>query len=277
MKEAQAYRVDLDDYFRRVGFRTTPRADQATLESLHALHVDAIPFEALDVLTDRGISLALPAIEEKLVQRRRGGYCLEQNLLLMNVLQQLGFAVEGLSARVRWMLPDEAPATPRTHVALKVRLGDRQWLADVGFGGSSLPCPLNLETAEVQSTCHESYRLLPRAGGWRVALLRQGQWYPLYDICDDPQSMADYEMMNWFTSAHPDSHFRRDLRVARTTPQYRYTLNNSRFTISSGDQVLEQRDLEAGQLAASLTDTFGLAVEPHWMPALARIAAQPTL
>ncbi|WP_167854930.1 arylamine N-acetyltransferase family protein [Mangrovimicrobium sediminis] len=272
MTDARQHLVDLEDYFRRIGFTGEPRADQATLYTLHALHVDAIPFEALDVLMDRGISLSPPAIEEKLVHRRRGGYCLEQNLLLMNVLRQLGFEVEGLSARVRWMLSDDAPSTPRTHVALKVRLGERQWLADVGFGGSSLPRPLDLASDEAQSTCHESYRLQAIPGGWRIALSRQGRWLPLYDICDDPQSRADYEMMNWYTSRHLDSHFRRDLRVARTTPQRRYTLNNRRFTVSSGDQVLEQRDLDAVQLASTLADTFGLAVEHDLLPVLESIA-----
>ena len=90
--------VDLPSYFRRIGY-TGPRT--ATLEVLNgimAAHVQSIPFENLDVLLGRPISLAPEDIARKLIAERRGGYCFEHNTLLLHVLEALGFAVVPLSA-----------------------------------------------------------------------------------------------------------------------------------------------------------------------------------
>jgi len=106
--------VDLDAYFARTGY-TGPRTP--TLETLHGLvraHVQTIPFENLDVLLGKPIDLEPAALMQKLVHDRRGGYCFEQNTLLLEVLTALGFHVRPLSARVRWQRPrDYTPA--RTH------------------------------------------------------------------------------------------------------------------------------------------------------------------
>ena len=78
-----------------------PRADLDTLRALTELHPAAIPFEAIDVFLRRPVDLSPAAIQAKLIDGGRGGYCFEQNGLLKRVLGALGFAVEGLiGARV---------------------------------------------------------------------------------------------------------------------------------------------------------------------------------
>ena len=67
--------LDLDAYLNRIGHTGPLTADAATLAALHRAHVAAIPFENLDVLLGRGISVALPDVQRKLVEARRGGYC----------------------------------------------------------------------------------------------------------------------------------------------------------------------------------------------------------
>src|SRR4051794_21946874 len=93
--------IDLDAYLARIGVRGPLRADRPTLDLLSEAHVRTIPFENLDVLLGRPIDLEPSAIERKLVGDRRGGYCFEQNTLMLAVLGQLGFAVRPISARVR--------------------------------------------------------------------------------------------------------------------------------------------------------------------------------
>src|SRR5262245_20037683 len=113
--------MDLDAYFRRTGY-TGPR--EPTLATLHALtfhHATSIPFENLEMLLGRPIRLEPEAIFAKLVTARRGGYCFEQNNLLLGVLTALGYRVTPLGARVRWQIPREV--TPaRTHLFLRVHL-----------------------------------------------------------------------------------------------------------------------------------------------------------
>ena len=118
---AQIADMDLDSYCTRIGY-TGPRT--ATLDTLHAIahaHTCAVPFENLDVLLARPIDLRPEALFQKLVVNRRGGYCFEQNGLLLAVLGELGFKVAPISARVRIDRPrDFTP--PRTHVFLRVEL-----------------------------------------------------------------------------------------------------------------------------------------------------------
>jgi RNA polymerase sigma factor (sigma-70 family) len=163
-----SYTPDLDAYFARIGYRG-PRAP--TLETLHALslhQVRAIPFESLDVLLGVGVSLDPQAVEDKLVHRRRGGYCFEQNSLLLHVLGALGYRVQPISGRVRWQRTrDYTPA--RTHVLLRVELGERpgdeSWLVDCGVGSMSLTSALRLELDTEQATAHEPRRLVAE-GSW---------------------------------------------------------------------------------------------------------------
>ena len=94
--------IDLDLYFSRIGYEGPRTATLGVLRELHRLHPRAIPFENLDPLAGRTVSLELPAIVSKLLERRRGGYCFEQNKLFAHVLMQLGFRVTPLIARVLW-------------------------------------------------------------------------------------------------------------------------------------------------------------------------------
>src|SRR5712672_3146723 len=131
-----SFQPDLDSYFARIGY-TGPR--NPTLEVLNSIaeaHIQSIPFENLDVLLRRSISLEPAAIFQKLVLDRRGGYCFEQNGLLLEILSTMGFQVAPLSARVRWQRPrDFTP--PRTHVFLCAAINGESWLVDVGVGGLS--------------------------------------------------------------------------------------------------------------------------------------------
>src|SRR6185369_9612361 len=132
---------DVDAYLARIGY-SGPRVP--TLPVLHALtaaHTQTIPFENLDVLLGRPIDLQPDAIFDKLVRRRRGGYCFEQNGLFLHALEALGFRVRPLSARVRLDRPrDYTP--PRTHMFLRVEIAGESWLTDVGVGGLSLTSAL---------------------------------------------------------------------------------------------------------------------------------------
>ena len=105
---------DLAAYFDRIGFGGNAVADRTTLANIVGLHAAAIPFENLDPLLGIPTRLDTASLVAKLVHGARGGYCFEQNGLLQLVLEQLGFMVTGLAARVLWMQPDDA-VTARSH------------------------------------------------------------------------------------------------------------------------------------------------------------------
>jgi N-hydroxyarylamine O-acetyltransferase len=264
--------VDLDAYFARIGY-SGPRAPTLdVLTELHALHPAAITFEAIDCLLDRGVDISPAAVDDKLIRRGRGGYCFEQNSLFRRVLEALGFEVVGLAARVRWNMPPDAPAQPRTHQVLKVLVEGEPWLADVGFGGCVLTAPLRLVPDLEQPTPHDTYRLVRHGEELRQEVLRDG-WVPAYDLSLIPCEPRDYEMANWFTSTHPTSHFRANLLAGRTTRESRYGLLLNRLTTRPVGGQPSSEFLDADGIEQALREVFRLPVEPAWRPVIERAAA----
>ena len=260
---------DLDAYAARIGLTGPLPPTLATLHAIAHAHVRAIPFENLDVLLGRGIDLAPAAIERKLVHERRGGYCFEQNTLLLHVLQALGFQATPLSARVRVQRPREyTPA--RTHLFVRVELDGERWLVDVGVGALSPTAALRLDTEDEQATPHETRRII-RAGRWHDADLRGPEalryhqvrfadgWHDICEFTLEEMPEIDRIVGNWYTSAHPDSHFRNRLIVARAVEGGRVVLLNRELSQRDRNGIAVTRELTSpDELVTVLAEHFGL-------------------
>ncbi|MDX2010758.1 MAG: arylamine N-acetyltransferase [Myxococcaceae bacterium] len=223
--------VDLDAYFSRVGAPAPATPSREALDALCLAHVKAIPFENLDVLLGRGIDLSDEAIEQKLLHDGRGGYCFEQNTLFARVLKRLGFQTQLVSARVRLQRPrDFTP--PRTHVFNLVELEGERWVADVGVGGLSPTAAFRLDTEAVQPTPHEARRVVKEGGLYFHQAWLGEAWADVWESTLEPMPAIDREVANWFTSAHPQSHFRNRLLAARALDGGgRVTLLNQELTV----------------------------------------------
>lgn len=251
--------VAFDRYLARIGYGGATERTPEVLAALARHHVEAIPFENLDVLLDRGVSLSPEAVDAKLLGGR-GGYCFEQNGLFLRVLRELGFHAEPVSARVRIDRPrSEVP--PRTHMFVEVSLGGTPWLADVGVGALSVTGALRLDTEARQPTAHEPRRVVFEQGRRFHQVERDGAWEDVCEFTGERMPAIDQELANWFTSAHPASHFKNRLLVARALPDGgRVTLLNRRLTVRRGAQVLEQRELGTpDELLQVLAERFSLA------------------
>jgi N-hydroxyarylamine O-acetyltransferase len=252
--------IDLDGYLRRIGFTGRAAADYATLEALHRLHPQAIAFENLDPLLGLPVRLDAAALEDKLVRSGRGGYCYEQNLLLVHVLRALGFGVRGLGARVLWGAAEGA-VTARAHMLLCVDLDGRRHIADVGFGGMTPTAPLCLDTEGAQPTAHEPFRLVASGDEFVLQVAVGQSWQALYRFDLQEQFQADYEIVNWYQCTSPDSYFTRNLMAARPVAGARYALRNAELSVHHRGGVTERRTLRTGaELRDTLSDTFGLAL-----------------
>jgi len=252
--------IDLTAYFDRIGYRGPRAATLPVLEALMAAHVQAIPFENLDVVRGAGVDVGTEAVFDKLVRRRRGGYCFEQNGLLRAALVQIGFRVTGLAARVMWNVPDGV-ATARGHMLLKVDIDGQPYIADVGFGGLTLTAPLRLAPDVEQRTPHELFRLVAAGDAYIMQASLHGEWRPLYRFDLHEQLAPDYEVTNWYLSNHPGSHFVTSLIAARPDRGCRYALRNDQLTVHYLDGSSERRRLaDAGEIRAALGDIFHLAV-----------------
>ena len=250
--------IDLDAYFRRIGYSGSRAPTLETLAALHALHPTAIAFENLDTLRGAPIRLDLDSLQRKLVRQRRGGYCFEQNLLFTHVLTALGFRVVGLSARVIWESVDHAPR-PRTHMLLLVPVGRESYLCDVGFGGLTMTAPLRLTLDGEQRTPHETFRLVRDGAEYMSQANVRGDWRTLYRFDLQEQFQTDIEVLNFFVAQHPESPFRSRLIGARRDGDRTFKLRDRELTIQYRDGRREQRELKTvAELRATLAESFGL-------------------
>jgi N-hydroxyarylamine O-acetyltransferase len=262
-------RLDLDAYLRRVGHDGPLEPTAATLAALHRAHIAAIPFENLDIVLGRGISVDLDDVQRKLVARRRGGYCYEHGLLLAAALERLGYGVERLLARVGG--GRDRPRA-RTHMVLRVRIGDDVWLADTGFGSGLLnPLPFDGDGSE------------HRQGGWAFRLVavdphewelqerRDGEWQTRYGFDDGRQHPADVVVANHFTSTFARSPFVGRTVVVRKDEHELRELIGPTLTTTRPDGSTDQRQIETEDLAPTLEE-LGLPLEPDDVERLAELS-----
>jgi arylamine N-acetyltransferase len=252
--------TDLSAYLKRVGHSGPVPPTVETLHALVAAHNRSIPFENLDPLLGIPVAdLSATALTDKLVHRRRGGYCFEHNGLMGFVLEELGFGVQRFAGRVVWMNPGTA-LTPLTHQVLSVTVPGvyGPFLVDVGFGGQTLTSPIRLESGPVQTTRHEPYRLRDHGQGYRLEAEIRGEWQPLYTFEPRPQPQIDLEVGSWYVSTHPTSHFVTGLTAALVTDDERWNLGGRNLAIHRKGETERIRLGSAAEVLDALTNRFGI-------------------
>lgn len=224
-----------------------------------------VPFENLDIHLGIPIVLSVPAFFEKIVGRRRGGFCYELNGLFAWLLAELGFAVVLHSARVF----SGAGVSPEfDHLVLSVQLQDR-WIADVGFGDSSLE-PLRIAPDDASNT--EGYSIVESAGTLEMQRQRHRIVEPLYVLTLEPRRLDEFEARSRFQQTSPDSHFTRSTVCSRATPDGRITLSGRRLIVTSGDRRDERELRGRDEYRRVLEREFGIALTDFEADRLARAA-----
>ena len=208
---------DLQAYLSRIGLDAPPAATVEGLARVQRAHRHSIPFENLDVVLGRGISLDPGAVFDKLVRRKRGGYCFEQNGLLQDALRALGFSVRSLLGRV-WLGAGHDRIPPVTHQLELVEIDGRDWIADAGFGGCFCP-PMPLANGNIETGPDGAqHRLRSDARvGWMLERLGpsattdgrgKGEgWQAQYSFTLDPVHDSDRELSNHWASTRPGARF----------------------------------------------------------------------
>jgi arylamine N-acetyltransferase len=255
--------LDLDGYFERIDYHGAVAPTFDVLQDLITAHTRTISFENLDPLLGVPIDdLSPEALTDKLVRRRRGGYCYEHNGLMGYVLEELGFGVRRFGARVVWTVAAGAPVPSQTHTLLAVTLPGSQQplLVDVGFGGQTPTSPIRLETGGVQQTTHEPYRLQDRRDGLVLQALIRGDWQSLYEFATRTAPPIDLKVGSWYVSTHPSSHFVSSLMASLVTADGRCNLSGRNLAIHRGGATEKVRLDDGSAVVDTLSDRFGINV-----------------
>lgn len=249
--------MDVGAYLRRIAYSGALAPGAETLRALHVAHLRNVPFENLSIHQGEPIVLADEALFEKIVVRRRGGFCYELNGLFAWLLRALGFDVTMLSAGVMGSSGDFGPEFD--HMALMVRL-DERWLADVGFGDSFIE-PLRLDDRGEQRQASGTFRVdADDAGRFQVVRSRNGETTSQYRFSEAGHRYEDYAAMCAYHQSSPESHFTRQRIVTRATPQGRITLAGMRLIETHGSLRTERELADERDYARILRDAFDLIV-----------------
>jgi len=254
--------VDVDAYLERIGYAGAREPSAAVLAELHRAHMLAVPFENLDIHLGVENVLDPEHIFDKIVRRRRGGWCYELNGLFAFLLEALGFSVTRYSAAV---VVGDPPSPDFAHLTLRVDL-DRPWLADVGFG-ASFTRPLRLDDAGDQERDGKRYRLAPAdAHGGRMVIHEDDA--PQYAFALEPRRMEQFAEMCRRQQTDPGSHFLQAPMCTRATEEGRETLSGMRLITTTPAGRAERELADEAERAAVLRDVFGVDLGPDRIRAL---------
>ncbi|MFN2491526.1 MAG: arylamine N-acetyltransferase [Pyrinomonadaceae bacterium] len=248
--------MDIASYLKRIAYNgpITPTAE--ALRNLHLAHLLTVPFENLSIHSGQPIILEDEALFDKIVTRRRGGFCYELNGLFAALLRALGFNVVMLSAGVA--KADGGFSPDFDHMALLVTMQQR-WLVDVGFG-DSFRHPLVLDDRSEQKQGDRVYRIVSEENHFILRRRDSDEWKAQYRFTLQPYNYADYAGMCQYHQTSAESHFMSGRICTLLTTQGRITLSEmGLITTVDGGGRQERVPANEEEYASLLRTHFGIA------------------
>jgi N-hydroxyarylamine O-acetyltransferase len=246
--------MDLDAYLARLDLKRPDALDAGSLRELQERHLAVVPFENLSVHLGEPVDLTEDGLFDKIVRRRRGGFCYELNGAFALLLRELGFRVDLLSAKV--FHGDGGLGPPFDHVALRVDLGE-PWLVDVGFGRHAMR-PLRLYATEAQYDPEGEFLILDAPDG-DIDVLHDGT--PAYRLETRPRALSDFVRTCWWQTTSPASHFTQGPTCSLPAPGGRVTLAGDRLIETAGGERTERVLADDREILDLYRVRFGITLD----------------
>ncbi len=194
---------------------------------------------------------------DRIVVRRRGGYCFEQNGLMYELLRQLGFDVTMVLARV---LHDPAAHPPLTHRFTMVAVDGERYLVDVGFGASGPPFAVRFDPSKPGDG---TYRIVEHEPGeFHLEIDKAGQYVSLYRFDLVRYGDADCELGHFYSHRHPDAAFVNNLVASRILAGEIRSLRNLELRVYRDNDEQVVAVTGGAHLRRMLAESFDLDVTP---------------
>lgn len=250
-------RAEITDKYIRVLELERRQPDLGFLSDITLRHVAQFAFSSVGPLLGDDLPLDIESLYQRIVVKRRGGYCFEQNGLLQAMFEELGFSVNLYLGRVIYN-QDIHPGL--THRITLVEIDGNRYIADVGFGplGPQLPVSLSGEES------HENFRVFRieerHPGEFHMQTLKDGGFYSLYKFELSRYGQADCEVGHFYSHKHPKATFVNHLVVSKIMDHEVRSLRNHEFWVitESGEQRITIDD--GSQLQMILNTQFGVKV-----------------
>ena len=251
--------MNTDAYLNRIGYRGSRELTLDTLRALQRTHLQQVPFENLDIHRQQEIRIDLDRFCDKIVRRKRGGFCFEVNGLFNELLRDFGFVTHFITCSV-FSQPKQQFTPYFGHVAIVAHL-EEDWLVDVGFG-TNFPEPLLLSTDAPQLQDGTYYQLLSlNAEETLLQRFTEGEApIKMYKFRRDPQELTDFSEMCVYHQTSPESLFTQGRLCSLMTPRGRITLTDKSFIETQGSEKWETPVEDQKAFAHKLKEHFGIVL-----------------
>ena len=199
---------NVEAYLERICMDMRPDTTKEVLDRLIYLHQCHIPFENMDVyFAKKEISPAVSDVYEKLVVKKRGGFCFEQNNLFHAVLKELGFEVFPCQCK---MMEGDGPYYQSLHRGTIAKIDGDLYYCDVGVGGPIAAGALKLEENLTQTYAGDDFVLSARPDGWwELARMSDDDENVMMRIHPIPYDPVDFISMTHYCCCHTQKEFNR--------------------------------------------------------------------
>jgi len=252
--------ADIADEYLRTLRLTRRQADLAFLSELTSRHVANFSFSSVGPMLGDELPLDVEALYRRIVVRRRGGYCFEQNGLLQAVLGELGFPVNLYLGRVIYNQDTHPGLTHRINL---VEIGGERYVADVGFGPMGPRHPVSMSGKESR----EDFRVFRvaegRPGEFHMQTLKDGEFYSLYRFELHRYGQSDCEVGHFYSHKYPGATFVNHLVVARILAGEIRSLRNHEFWLITASGEQRHAIADGAQLREELLNRFSISVDEN--------------
>jgi N-hydroxyarylamine O-acetyltransferase len=255
--------VNVAAVLERIGHNGDRRPTADTLARLQMSFLMSVPFENLDIHLGVPIRLDPESLIDKIVTRRRGGFCYELNSLFRDLLRELGYQVDSVAARMA--RTEGGFGIPFDHMALIVELEERL-LVDVG-NGQACHQPLQIDDpSQVATTEGIDYRVVPFEDGYLVETRRSDAVFgPRYRFTLEPHPTEDFAGGCEYHQTSPDSVFTKGRLATLALANGRIRLAGNELAETVGG-VRDVRELESEEAVFDcLRDRFGIVFDRDGM------------
>lgn len=260
--------MNLDAYLHRIGYEGAVEATYDCLARIHRCQALAVPYENIDIQLGYGVSSDIACIFDKIVNRRRGGWCYETNGLLQWALEQIGFNVMRMTGGVRRR--ERGESAMGGHVVLLVSL-DKPYVADLGLG-DGIREPILMEEGFVRQGSLEFRLERLDDGCWRL----HNHSFGIPTSADFRPGPADEDLLadkcNHLQTSE-DSAFVQNLAVKLMKANTITTVIGrvlSRKSADNSEKTLIGSPEEMEKILADHFGITGVSISPAWPKILSR-------
>ncbi|NWS20628.1 ARYL protein, partial [Pachyramphus minor] len=283
--------MNIQEYFGRISYNKPHKdADLQTLTAIFQHHIQAIPFENLSMHCGEPIELDLQSTYNKIVRKKRGGWCLESNHLLFWALQELGYDICILGGN-SYEPAERAYTAEMNHILLKVVIQGNSYIVDAAFGGAyQMWQPLRLISGKDQPQVPGIFRFMEDNGTWYFEKVKRKHYIPeqsetpyftdtpgvgnirkIYRFTLEPRHINDFQELNKYLQVSPDNILQKKSLCSLQTTEglialVGWTLTEMKYNYTEDTDLVHITTLTDEEVEKTLKDKFNIVLENKLVP-----------